>query len=263
MESRAEEASSPLTLTRAPIPFLRALLLMTSSSSDYLSLRDATSSYHHTGTLYTFCWCLVMKFLSSNIKTEGFSSDILRRDCVFYTPDVHTWNACNIGSSQVWTMGQCNELLLFKVSVSLYNEGNESSGKMLMKYLQSFHNLILMHKLIRKSYKAIYRCSVETLRTEMVADAFIMHFLGQTFGPHNIPMKKILLWSPKCMWGTWSTAKISNLCSHRAAGWNSGFIPKEFVLEVYSILHCLVAQHLSYTMLCIISYMLYLMLCYF
>lgn len=193
-----------------------------------------------------------MKFLSSNITTEGFSSDIPRKDCVFYIPDVHTWNACNIGPSQVWTMRQCNELLPFKVSVSFYNEENESSGKKLIKYLQSFHNLTLTHKLIRTSYKAIYRCSVETLRTEMVADAFIKPFLGQTFCPHIILMKKILLWSPKCMWGTWSTAKLSNLCSHRAACWYSGFIPKQSVLEAYSILHCLVAQHLSYTMLYII-----------
>lgn len=187
-------------------PTREGFTLITSSNFNYLPNIPPP----HTialDTLCTFHWCRLWKLIFSNVTTEGFSSYYtLRRDCVFHASDVHAQNnACKNGPNPVLTVQHWNELS--KDSVSLYDEENESSGKRLIEYLQSFNNSILTHQLIRKSYKAIYRCSVETFRTKMLADTF-----GQTFDPYENSTKKSLLWSPKCMRGNWGAGKLSNLC---------------------------------------------------
>lgn len=189
----------------------------------------------------------------------------------FYAPGVHAWNACRIGPRRSDDCAAWNALLLSRVSVSLYGEENELSGKMLIKHLQSFNTLILIPKLIGKRYKAIYRLSVETVRTRMVADTFITRCLDQTFGPHNNSTKKILLWSPKCMWGIWGAVKWGSLCRVTELLCDTqdhsqsvlGVCAMLCCLFSIALITCYIICYVTCHITVYITYVIYLMLCCF
>lgn len=148
-------------------------------------------------------------------------------------------------------------------------------GKMLIKYLQSFNTLILVHKLIGKCYKAIYRRSVGTFRTETVADTFLTRHLDQTFSPHKNSPKKILLWSPKCVWGIWRTVKWGSLCRvtellcdrqdnlQSVSGVCALLCCLVSIALIICCITCYIICYVTYCITVYITYVIYLMLCCF